>query len=226
MTAAQGEYVTFVDGNDFVTPDYLAHMYQQIQAKQADLVIGGYYELDEQAGNFIFYYPAGEVHATVTPTEKVLQQIGNNRIMTACGKLYRRNLFDEVAFPAGRLVEDICVVVKLYTAAQRIVLLDESLYCIRQRQGSTTRRLYSFQQYQDTLAAHFELVMDYLVNGYDPAPAFDRLKYVLDYYQWYMQQQGITDSPIYRQVMYYVKRMKALKEKWRRAPPRWSCSPF
>ena len=25
--AAQGEYVTFVDGDDFVTPDYLAHMY-------------------------------------------------------------------------------------------------------------------------------------------------------------------------------------------------------
>lgn len=65
--------------------------------------------------------------------------------MTACGKLYRRSLFDEVAFPAGRLVEYICVVVKLCTAAQRIVLLDESLYCIRQRQGSTTRRLYSFQ---------------------------------------------------------------------------------
>ena len=55
--------------------------------------------------------------------------------------------------------------------------------------------------------------MDCLVNGYDPAPAFDRLKYVLDYYQWYMQQQGITDSLIYRQVMYYVRRMKALKEK-------------
>ncbi|MBM6728633.1 hypothetical protein [Limosilactobacillus ingluviei] len=53
--------------------------------------------------------------------------------MTACSKLYRRNLFDEVAFPAGRLVEDICVVVKLYTAAQRIVLLDENLYYIRQR---------------------------------------------------------------------------------------------
>lgn len=47
LAAAQGEYVTFVDGDDFVTPDYLAHMYQQIQAKQADLVIGGYYELDE-----------------------------------------------------------------------------------------------------------------------------------------------------------------------------------
>ena len=76
-----------------MTPDYLAHMYQQIQAKQADLVIGGYYELDEQAGKFLFYYPAGEVHATVTPTEKVFQQIGNNRIMTACGKLYRRNIF-------------------------------------------------------------------------------------------------------------------------------------
>lgn len=44
LAAAQGEYVTFVDGDDFVTPDYLAHMHQQMQAKQADLVIGGYYE--------------------------------------------------------------------------------------------------------------------------------------------------------------------------------------
>lgn len=91
------------------------------------------------------FFIIGEVHATVTPAEKILQQIGNNRIMTVWGKLYRQNLFNEIAFPAGRLVEDICVVVKLYTAAQRIVLLDESLYCIRQRQGSTTRRLYSFQ---------------------------------------------------------------------------------
>lgn len=75
LAAAQGEYVTFVDGDDFVTPDYLAHMYQQIQAKQADLVISGYYELDEQAGNFLFYYPAGEVHATVTPLRKFFNRL-------------------------------------------------------------------------------------------------------------------------------------------------------
>lgn len=213
LAAASGEYVTFVDGDDFVDAAYLAHMYQQMQAKQADIVIGGYYELDEQAGNFIYYYPAGKVRSTVASTAEVLQQIGHNRIMTACSKLYRRTLFEEVAFPDGWLVEDICVVVKLYTAAQRIVLLDESLYCIRQRQGSMTRRLYSFQQYRDTLAAHFELVMDYLVNGYDPAPAFARLEYVLNYYRWYMKQQGVTDGTAYRQVMYYAKRMQALKKK-------------
>lgn len=213
LAVAQGEYVTFVDGDDFVRPAYLAHLYQQSQVHQADLVIGGYYELDEQAGNFIFFYPEGQARGTVIPTAQVLQQIGNNRIMTVWGKLYRRNLFNEVSFPVGRLVEDICVVVKLYTAARRIVRLDENLYCSRQRQGSTTRRPYSFQQYQDTLAAHFELVMDYLVNGYDPAPAFDRLEYVLNYYQWYLQRQGLTDSPTYRQVMYYAKRMKGLKEK-------------
>lgn len=67
--------MTFVDGDDFVTPDYLAHMHQQMQAKQADLVIGGYYELDEQAGKFPFYYPAGEVHATVTPLRKFCNRL-------------------------------------------------------------------------------------------------------------------------------------------------------
>ena len=47
LSHANGEYVTFVDGDDVVEPDYLSTLYQQTQNKEKpDIVIASYYSMD------------------------------------------------------------------------------------------------------------------------------------------------------------------------------------
>ena len=110
------------------------------------------------------------------------------------------------------MIEDIETMSKLYMAAKRIVLLDENLYCIRQRQNSTTRRLHSLQYIRDNLDAHFELLTDFVVNGYDPQPVIKEMRYVMGYFKNYLENQGLTNVPIYHSVKYYYQTIAKLKK--------------
>lgn len=212
IKAANGEYLTFIDGDDFVSPTYLAHLYEQAQLQQADIAVGAYYELNEQRGEFLFYITEEKQQGYIVSTEEILQRINENRFKTACCKLYKRSLFDEVYFPDGRLIEDIETMSKLYMAAKQIVLLNENLYCIRQRQNSTTRRLHSLQYIRDNLDAHFELLTDFVVNGYDPQPVIKEMRYVMGYFKNYLENQGLTNVPIYHRVKYYYQTIAKLKK--------------
>lgn len=191
IKAANGEYLTFIDGDDFVSPTYLAHLYKQAQLQQADIAVGAYYELNEQRGEFLFYITEEKQQGYIVSTEEILQRIDENRFKTVWCKLYKRSLFDEVYFPDGRLIEDIETTSKLYMAAKQIVLLNENLYCIRQRQNSTTRRLHSLQYIRDNLDAHFELLTDFVVNGYDPQPVIKEMRYIMGYFKNYLENLSL-----------------------------------
>lgn len=212
IKAANGEYLTFIDGDDFVSPTYLAHLYKQAQLQQADIAVGAYYELNEQRGEFLFYITEEKQQGYIVSTEEILQRIDENRFKTVWCKLYKRSLFDEVYFPDGRLIEDIETTSKLYMAAKQIVLLNENLYCIRQRQNSTTRRLHSLQYIRDNLDAHFELLTDFVVNGYDPQPVIKEMRYIMGYFKNYLENQGLTNVPIYHSVKYYYQTIAKLKK--------------
>ncbi|EJG43117.1 glycosyl transferase, family 2 [Streptococcus pneumoniae 2070335] len=55
ISVAKGEYITIVDSDDIVKENMIETLYQQVQEKDADVVIGNYYNYDESDGNFYFY---------------------------------------------------------------------------------------------------------------------------------------------------------------------------
>ena len=50
-----GEYVTFVDGDDFVSQDYLMEMIEVAKTKQADLVISSHHRYSDDDKMYYFY---------------------------------------------------------------------------------------------------------------------------------------------------------------------------
>jgi hypothetical protein len=82
----------------------------------------------------------------------------------ACGKLYKKSLFDSLRFPVGRLHEDEFLTYKLINMSDKIVFLDLPLYFYFQREGSITGSGFTPKRAIDSLDAMIERFYYFKMN--------------------------------------------------------------
>lgn len=142
IAAARGKYLAFVDSDDVVAPDYLSKMLEAAQGSDADMVVAGFCEMQqdgtiaENAGRYLAEQPG-----TFGGRELLAQFFGPGAIYytVAWNKLYRAALWQSLRYPEGILHEDDAVAHHIYAACQTVCCLNETLYFYRQREGSICR---------------------------------------------------------------------------------------
>ena len=132
---AQGEYITFVDSDDFIGPDTYQPLMQQLERRpEIDMLeFPVYWHYGSKEQQVVDY---GEQDYT-DMTDYWLK--GQAYLHTyAWNKIYRRRLFQEVRFPVGRVFEDIATLPHLLKQASLVVTTRQGLYhyCMNQ-QGIT-----------------------------------------------------------------------------------------
>ncbi len=139
MPYATGEYVAFVDSDDYVDVTMYEKLYNEAKAKDAEIVVCGYFKVDEkektmlsaQMGNMEFY--------DFDPKER--KEILEINAPYAWNKLVKRDLLErtKIQFPKGYLFEDICTMYPLLASANKVSKVNEELYYyIVEREGSIT----------------------------------------------------------------------------------------
>lgn len=131
----QGEYVTFVDSDDWAEPDYIESLYNLLVSHNADIA---------QCGHYISYSSTHEEdknsdHNTKTLTRiEAIDSLCRNGIwdVTAWNKLYKLNLFRDVRFPEGKLYEDTATCYLLAAQCNRFVVNMTPKYHYVQRYSS------------------------------------------------------------------------------------------
>lgn len=147
---AKGQYITFVDSDDFVSPVYIERLYRTIVEADADLCMGDIRRVSEKAtpeaeepGAFADKPPV------VFDNEEVIREVYGTAFhgadFVSYAKLYRTDLFREnaIEFPVGKLHEDTFTTYKLMYFSKKILYLDEVLYFYRMREGSITNSAFS-----------------------------------------------------------------------------------
>ena len=138
LDAAAGEYLTFVDSDDWIEPDAYGPMVALLEGSSAALVCGGRYDVDGKTG---------EKTLGLCPkkTETVSGEAMAGRIFlwdgcdsSACDKLYRRCLLEKFRYPEGKVCEDVCVTYKIVLEAETVVLWDRPFYNYYHRPNSIT----------------------------------------------------------------------------------------
>lgn len=138
VTNARGEYIAFVDSDDYVEELYLSSMLDNALKHNAEISICGR----------MIVVDGSETHELrlfcsncEMGSEMALRALNSYRSydMSMCGKLFKSSLFEGISFPEGKNSEDQFVCYKLLSKAAVIFYEDRPLYFYRHRAGSISR---------------------------------------------------------------------------------------
>lgn len=142
LKMSRGEYITFIDSDDVVHPCYLECLLKA--GKHADISMG---KLERFSGETVSF-------ADIDKNEKPDLKTGQETLgcffeqkaevanyVSACCKLYKRELFDGIVFPEGRLFEDEFTTYRLYYKADKVAVSQNILYYYYVNDTGITRNL-------------------------------------------------------------------------------------
>lgn len=130
-----GEYIAFVDSDDWITPDFIETLWRNLKKENADLSIVGY-ALAWESGEKMPY--SDEKEYLVFDKEQAIREmmIQQRFQCMVCIKLHKKELFKEVRFPEGKLFEDAAITLDIFKQCERVVFCGKPLYMYYQRAES------------------------------------------------------------------------------------------
>ncbi len=134
LNVMQGAFVTFIDSDDFVAPQYVERLMQY--ASEADAVLCDWVNFAD-ADAIPAPSPGGEVrsYSAFQAVQHILYQ-RHGLTHSAWGRIYNARIFQQVRFPVGMLYEDLAVLMPIMQQVSRLVFVPDRLYFYRQRPGS------------------------------------------------------------------------------------------
>lgn len=131
---ARGNYLGFIDSDDYIAPDMFAHLYQLLVDNKADISICSAVVVSEDGQA---EFTNGDLTKVLTGEDILSQMIYRNLFtVNTWNKLYKRNLFDNIRFPKGMLYEDLATTYKLMDISDCVVCSNAQKYAYVQRSGS------------------------------------------------------------------------------------------
>lgn len=137
LKAASGAYIGFVDSDDRIAPDMYEELMRHMTETGADISACMY--ITEEDGVLREIGTDGET--VVYDREEALDQIYRDGLLKShvWDKLYRKEIFDDIAFPKGRCYEDIYIMHEVFAKANKVVFCKKGLYYYRLRDDSIVR---------------------------------------------------------------------------------------
>jgi glycosyltransferase involved in cell wall biosynthesis len=135
LDIAKGEYIMFVDSDDWVEPTYCEKALKAILEHQVDLAIMGF---------FTTYMNRSVPIQTPSPRTldgiEAMRHVILNDEPSFCNavwnKIYHRRLFLNIRFPVGMITEDAAVQYKILHITPKVYVFDQCLYHYRKRKYS------------------------------------------------------------------------------------------
>lgn len=136
LRKANGEYIGFVDSDDWIQPEMYERLINAVQDKDVDIVVCKYQTVSEEEKVMnILGYEDSFVMDKIKATTEIL--LDHKMQSFPWNKIYKRNLFDGIKYPIGRLFEDTATTYKLFYKSEKVVTIPYVGYNYRYNPNST-----------------------------------------------------------------------------------------
>ncbi len=137
---AAGEYIGFVDSDDYVEPDMYEELLKAIQRFQVPAAQAGRDEVDEKGNPLPDICVPPDRPLVIESGEFLKELLLHRGDCSFCTKLIRRDMFPEEAFPEGKLNEDFHLLVRMLPGMGKVASLPCRAYHVFYRIGSNSRK--------------------------------------------------------------------------------------
>lgn len=122
ISQARGEFITFIDSDDYIGPGTLSALMSQAEATDLlEYPLWRFYGSPHQQFVDFKQKEYTDANAYWTETKAYLHTY-------ACNKIYRRWLFDSVRFPKDKVFEDVYTLPRLLRQSPRIMTTNQGIY--------------------------------------------------------------------------------------------------
>ena len=148
LEVARGEYIGFVDSDDYIAPEMISLLYGVCKKNSTDIAgcdLAYVYETTDRVD-----YNSNKQESVLSSDDFFALMLDVNKYLRTgvWNKIYKRSLFDTVRFPKGKLFEDVGTMYKLIFQVDKITYVSKPGYFyLKQREGAITSGKYSIKEY-------------------------------------------------------------------------------
>ena len=166
LDESSGEYICFIDSDDYVDKEYLEKLYNKISKENLDIVVCNYIELNEESNIEKKVKIKAFDNTTIDKNPELLLSINKS----PWNKIYRKSILENIKFPTDLKYEDTEFLCKaLYNS--KIGYVDEYLnyYVIHTNSETTTmdKRVFDILNIIDNIRKFYENSNDYIKEYID-----------------------------------------------------------
>ena len=192
---SKGEYITFIDSDDWVDSDYLEVLYKSLTDEKADVAVSTYKQFNMDDNNYYVHsYQRGYEKKIFTGPELIDEFIAldtfEHSYRFVCGKLVRKCLLDKIAFnEKTTLGEDMEFWLKLYLISNKIVYVNRDSYVYR---VDNVNRHFGLEKIRSDIQQRLNFISFLAVRGIDISKYVNSCLSVIKH-----QVERLKESPEY-----------------------------
>lgn len=170
---ANGDYITYIDSDDFISEDYLENLFYLLKENNADISVTGMEVFFEGENPKSKPKSKTHIYSGVEALKKMLYQ--DTLDTSACAMLLPIDIAKKHLFPVGKYHEDEFTTYKFYSSVKKVAVSTKKQYFYLQRNGSI---MHIFgKSSMDELDAADNLVEFCKENCLDVVPAAESKKF-------------------------------------------------
>ena len=180
---SDSEWITFIDSDDFVHPQYLSVLLTLCNEYSVDISSCGCIKFEDETTIDEDSIIIDKEYGSTNDLALKFHDFCKFNVSIMCGRLYRKELFSNVRFPKGRYFEDEFIIYKLLFDSERIAITTAGLYYYYQNNAGVMASQLSPERMNDQLDAVSEQIDYFIVKK------FRKLFEIKFYYYCYLVEK-------------------------------------
>lgn len=136
LDVCNGDFVMFIDSDDFVSENMVETLLNNYEKTKADIIVCDYYLVYGDNLKIQKHYKKNKIVSGIDKYKMLYKSRYAIPSLVAWNKLYKIHIFDKIRYDNGKLHEDEFIICKLLNSANQVSYITDKLYFYVQRNGS------------------------------------------------------------------------------------------